>query len=423
MKVLIVDDNATNRKLLRINLEGEGIETCEAENGLEALAYLDTGKVDAIISDILMPGMDGYRLCQEIRKCDWLAGMPFIFYTSTYTSPGDEKLALDCGADRYIKKPAPLSVILMALLELINPEAPRARVQPPPEEQMVVMREYNEALVRKLEERNATLERARGEILRANALLERRVRERTAELVAANQELEAFAHTIAHDLRSPLMAIDGFSHILVKECEGRVEPKVMEHLHFISRAVSRMNELTTDLLRLSRASRAVIRRESLDLSVLARGIVQDLRQTHPHQDVSVKIAEGIRVEADVALLRIALENLLSNAWKFTAKTPRGRIEVGAVRQEGGQVCFVKDNGAGFDMASAEKLFEPFERLHPETEFPGTGIGLTTVQRIIGRHGGTIRAEAEKGRGATFYFELGNAERESGEWRTGREATQ
>jgi signal transduction histidine kinase len=405
MKVLIVDDNETNRKLLRINLEGEGIETCEAADGVDALSLLEKVKVDAIISDILMPRMDGYRFCQEIRKCTWLADMPFIFYTSTYTSSTDEKLALDCGGDRYIKKPAPLSALLMALLELINPKDPRPHSARAPEE-MMIMREYNEVLVRKLEERNAKLERARAEIMRANAQLERRVQERTAELVAANQELEAFAHTIAHDLRSPLMAIEGFSRILVNECQGRIEPKAMEHLQYISRAAQRMNELTTDLLRLSRASRAVIRRENLDLSVLASAIVQELRETHPHQEVAVKIAPGIRVNADVALLRITLENLLNNAWKFTMKKAAAEVEVGVVIEEGRQVIFVRDNGAGFDMAGAAKLFAPFERLHPATEFPGTGIGLTTVQRIIARHGGSIRPVAQEGKGATFYFDLG-----------------
>jgi len=412
MKVLIVDDHETNRKLLRINLEGEGIQTCEAEDGVEALEMLEHEKVDAIISDILMPGMDGYRLCQEVRKCAWLAPTPFIFYTSTYTSVGDEKLALDCGADRYIKKPAPLSDILMTLLELADSGSPRPQPATPGEE-MVIMREYNQALVRKLEERNAKLERARAEILRTNAQLERRVQERTVELLAANQELEAFAHTIAHDLRSPLMAIDGFSNILLSECEGHVTPQSMEHLHFISRATHRMNELTTDLLRLARASRAQIKRESVDMSILARGIVQDLREAHPRREVAVKIADDMQVTADIQLLRIALENLLSNAWKFTSKTVGAEIEVGNAGANGERVYYVRDNGAGFDMGSASKLFSAFERLHAATDFPGTGIGLTTVQRIIRRHGGSIRAEAAKGKGATFVFDLGGAEAHSG----------
>jgi signal transduction histidine kinase len=409
MKVLIVDDNPTNRKLLRVNLEGEGIETFEAEDGIEALLKLETEKADAIISDILMPRMDGYRLCQEVRKCTRLAGTPFIFYTSTYTSLDDEKMAIDCGADRYIKKPAPLSAILMALLELTDPHSVRPRPAELPEG-LHVMREYTETLVRRLEERNGRLERARAEIMRTNAGLERRVQERTAELLAANQELEAFSHSLAHDLRSPLMAIDGFSHILLQECEGRVPGKAMEHLRYISQAARRMNELTSDLLRLSRASRAEIRRESVDFSMLARGIIQDLRETQPERKVAARIMDGIKVHADMALLRIALENLLGNAWKFTSKTPESEIEVGMA---GERTYYVRDNGAGFDMANVSRLFGAFQSLHLDSDFPGAGIGLTTVERIVRRHGGQIRAESAVGHGATFLFDLGTADHSSG----------
>jgi hypothetical protein len=407
MKVLIVDDNETNLKLLRVNLEGEGIDAIEAVDGVEALKKLETEQVDAIISDILMPRMDGYRLCQEVRKCNWLAATPFIFYTSTYTSLGDEKLAMDCGADRYLKKPAPLSMILMTLLEVNDPQAARPKYTELPEE-LLVMREYTEALVHKLEERNAKLERARAEIMRANAGLERRVQERTAELLAANQELEAFSRSIAHDLRSPLMAIDGFSHILLKECEGLIPPKAMDHLRYISESTHRMNELTSDLLRLSRASRAEMHREPVDLSVLARGIIHDLREAHSDRDVSTKVMNGMTVQADMALLRIALENLLNNAWKFTSKTPKAGIEVGMANSRSEPVFFVRDNGAGFDMAHASRLFAPFQRLHRESDFPGTGIGLTTVDRIIRRHGGHIHAESAVGQGTTFFFDLGAA---------------
>jgi light-regulated signal transduction histidine kinase (bacteriophytochrome) len=355
--------------------------------------------------------MDGYRFCREVRKSERWGDTPFIFYTSTFTSHEDEKLALDCGADRYIRKPAPLSVILLAMLELTNRPRPRARAPEPPAE-LMVMREYNEALVRKLEERNARLERARAEIVRANTALERRVKERTAELLAANQELEAFSHSIAHDLRSPLMAIDGFSQILVKECEGRVTPEAIEHLRYITRAARRMNELISDLLRLSRANHAQIRRESVDLSTLAAAIVQDLREAQPDREVTVKITHGMTIEADLALIRIALENLLSNAWKFTARTPAAEIEVGTAGSEDQPVYFVRDNGAGFDMACASRLFGTFERLHSATEFPGTGIGLTTVQRVVRRHGGQIRAESAPGKGATFFFDLGGADLQS-----------
>jgi signal transduction histidine kinase len=412
MKVLIVDDNKTNRKLLRVTLEGEGIQTFEAVDGEEALASLETEKADVIISDILMPRMDGYRLCQEVRKSKRLEATPFIFYTSTYTSPGDEKLALDCGADRYLKKPAPMRVIMGAIRELMDPRRPRVHMAEMREE-LLVMREYNEALVRKLEERNATLEEMQAEILGANEALEHRVAERTSELVLANQELEAFSHSIAHDLRSPLMAIDGFSQILIRECEGRVDATAMEYLHYICKATHRMNELTSDLLRLARASRAEICRETVDLSMLAKGIIQDLREMHPCRNVEVSIEEGLTVNADLALLRIALENLLQNSWKFTGKTPRAVVEVGMAVGSGGPVYYVRDNGAGFDMAAAGKLFGAFERLHAASDFPGTGIGLTTVERIVRRHGGQIRAESAKWHGATFYFDLGPPDRGEG----------
>jgi len=411
MKVLIVDDNEMNRKLLRVNLEGEGLRTFEATDGIQALAALEKQKADVIISDILMPHMDGYRLCQEVRKHATLESTPFIFYTSTYTSSGDEKLALDCGADRYIKKPAPLAVIMSALRELSDPRVPRPRPAELPEE-LLVMREYNEALVRKLEERNAKIERAREEILRANAGLERRVEERTAELVLANQELEAFSHSIAHDLRSPLTAIDGFSQLVARDCRGKVADETMEHLEFICRAVHRMNELTDDLLRLSRASRAEIRRENVDFSRLARGVIDNLRGLKPDRVVSVKIPDGLIANADAALLRIALENLLGNAWKFTCRTPNPEIEVGVHVSGGGErTYFIRDNGAGFDMALAAKLFGAFERLHAQDDFPGIGIGLTTVQRIVRRHGGAIQAQSAKGCGATFFFDLGPSDGE------------
>jgi signal transduction histidine kinase len=410
MKVLIVDDNETNRKLLRIRLEGEGIGTFEAVDGVDAIEKLSEQEPDAVISDILMPHMDGYMLCQRVRKSDKYADIPFIFYTSTFTSSGDEKLALDCGADRYIKKPAPLSVIMDALRELAGPQGPRARQIEMPGE-LFVMREYNEALVRKLEERNAKLEAAREQILRDNEELERRVEERTAELIQANQELEAFSHSIAHDLRSPLMAIDGFSEILIRECEGRVTPDAMEHLNYIARATRRMHELTHDLLQLSRASRAEICRGTVDMSALVRGIFQDLREVAPERKVSAYVTAGLTVNADLALLRIALENLLGNAWKFTSKSPSAEIEVGVTTEDSSRVYFVRDNGAGFDMAYAGKLFGAFQRLHSAADFPGTGIGLTTVQRIIRRHGGSIRAEAVPSRGAAFYFDLGPVDRE------------
>ncbi|SRR5579862_136719 len=407
MRVLVVDDMEINRKLLAATLRAEGIESVEAGDGVEALAVLERQKADAIISDILMPRMDGYRFCREVRGNEELAGIPFIFYTSTYTSPGDETLALNCGGDRYIKKPARAEAILAALREVCDPGRERPKAKAPAGEALV-MREYNEALVRKLEERKDKLERARAEVALANEALERRVRARTEELVVANEELDAFNRSVAHDLSSPLTTIDGFSHLLLDECRGKVSESAMNYLKFIRDAVRQMNELTGDLLRLARAGRAEISPKEVNLSALAAAILDDLRAAHPERRVEFVCAPGVKAVGDVGLLRIALENLLNNAWKYTGRTARARIEFG-VKAETPPVYFVRDNGAGFDMKAAEKLFTTFCRLHESDDFPGTGIGLSTVHRIVVRHGGGIRAESSPNEGAAFFFTLAPAQ--------------
>ena len=408
MRVLIVDDIETNRKLLRVNLEAEGLETFEASDGIEALMALEHQRADVIISDILMPHMDGYQLCQEIRKDNRFENLPFIFYTSTYTSAGDEKLAIDCGADRYIKKPARIGEIVSAIQELSDPE--RRRLTPPPQaEEVLVMREYNATLVRKLEERNEKLESARLEIAFANEQLERRVQERTAELQIANQELEAFSHSIAHDLRSPLTGIILLSEMVLNECRGKVSERAMESLRCIGEGARRINELTVDLLRLANANHAQMSLQKVDLSALSTAILQELQSAEPERDVEFAVAPGIVVTGDLGLLRVVLENLLGNAWKYTGRKKDPRIEVGVWPEGGASAVFVRDNGAGFDMASAGKLFTTFCRLHSMTEFPGTGIGLSTAYRIIARHGGRIWANSAAGEGATFFFTLGGAQ--------------
>ncbi len=239
----------------------------------------------------------------------------------------------------------------------------------------------------------------------ANAMLERRVIERTAELEAANGELEAFAYSVSHDLRAPLRAMDGLSEAVLEDYSDRLDNLGKDYLRRIRGEARRLGDLVDDLLRLSRVTRAVMRRTDVDLSAMARMEVERLRQAHPDREVTVTIATGLVEHCDEYLVRIAFQNLLGNAFKFTQKAPRARIEFGRERHDGNDMFVLRDNGVGFDMAHVNKIFEAFERLHGEDEFDGTGIGLTTVERIVRRHGGRIVAEGEPDRGATFRFTL------------------
>lgn len=244
------------------------------------------------------------------------------------------------------------------------------------------------------------------EIRKLNAELEERVRDRTARLEASNRELEAFGDSVSHDLRAPLRSIDGFSRALLEDCGDRLDETGKGHIARVRAAASRMSELIDALLDLSRVTRTEMRVEPLDLSAMARGAAEEIRERYTGHAPEVVIAEGIVGRGDGRLMRLVFHNLLDNAFKFTGRTPAPRVEVGATEDpDGGKWCFVRDNGAGFDMGYADKLFGTFQRLHPDSEFPGTGVGLAIVRRIVHRHGGRVRAEGRPGGGATFGFTL------------------
>lgn len=226
-----------------------------------------------------------------------------------------------------------------------------------------------------------------------------------AALVVANRELEAFSYSVAHDLRAPLRSIDGFSQILLDDFSAPLAETGREYLLRVRAAAQRMGQLIDDLLALARVGRAEVSRQRLDVSSLASEVIEQLRDRDPGREVTCTIQPEIVVDADPRLLHIVLENLIGNAWKFTSKTPNATIEIVAETQAEGVVLSVRDNGAGFDMAFASKLFGPFQRLHRRDEFPGTGIGLATVQRIVHRHGGRVWAEAAVEQGATFHLTL------------------
>jgi len=243
------------------------------------------------------------------------------------------------------------------------------------------------------------------QLTEANEVLESRVEERTRELAASNQELEAFSYSVSHDLRAPLRTIDGFSLALEEDFGEKLDAQGKDYISRVRNGVQRMGTLIDSLLQLSRVTRSDVQRELIDLSQIATLVFREIQASDPVHEVNWIAQPGVMAEADPRLMRIAFENLVGNAWKFTARTPNATVTFGSSLQNGKTVYFLRDNGAGFDMTYVDRLFNAFQRLHGEREFKGSGIGLATVSRIIRRHHGSIWAEGEPGKGATFFFTL------------------
>lgn len=403
MKVLIVEDMKRDRDVLCYNFKGRGHDVIEAANGEEALALAAEHLPDLIVSDALMPVMDGFQLLMKIKQDPRLASIPFVFYSAVYTGDQEEELALSLGARAFIVKPKDpdefwheLDVVLLAS------NLPAAEELPPPVETEEFLTSYSHIVATRLEEKVRELEQTKAEI-------EHRVAERTAELAEANRELEIYNAAISHDLRAPLGWISGFAKILYEDCAEKLDDKDKQNLERIMRGCRQMSAMVDALHDLSQLSRGEILRQETDLTRLAGEIATRLKGEEPERRVTVRIADGLIALCDARLMLSVLENLLQNAWKFTKDRADAVIEFGSTCQGGELVFFVRDNGAGFDMRYADKLFAPFGRLHHVEDFPGTGMGLATVSRIIQRHGGKIWAEGNPGEGAVFYFTIPQSE--------------
>ncbi len=421
-RALIVDDNAENLYLLESILRGSGFEVLCSKNGSEALELAKREMPDIIISDILMPVMDGFEFCRKCKEDYLLKQIPFIFYTATYTEPKDEEFALSLGADRFIikpQKPDMLEKVIRETLEESRQDGSSLSYKPLGEE-AEFLRLHNEVLFSKLEHKVAQLENeitnrklAEKKITKLNNELEARVKERTLQLENALQELESFSYSVSHDLKTPLRHISSFAEMLKNEYNNSLDIKGSHYLDAIVESSEKMKHLIDDLLYFSRMSHSELVKKKIDLNLLVEDVLKGFEIEKQGRDINFTVLSLPEVSADSSMIRIVFQNLISNAIKFTSKTDHAIIKIGVGEDSNDYIMFIQDNGAGFDMAYSSKLFGVFRRLHSGKDYEGTGIGLAIVRQIIKRHGGKTWAEGEPDKGAVFYFTLPKNEVENG----------
>ncbi len=366
VKILMVDDRPENLLALESILDGQGYTLVRADSGRDALRHLMDEDFAVILLDVQMPKMDGFETAMMIKDREQTRHIPIIFLTAIETSEARAFKGYMTGAVDYLYKPFVPAILKAKIAVFVD-------------------------LYRKTAEVKRQLESIR--------LL-------NAQLQVANGELEAFARMVSHDLRAPLRHMQGFAQMLETRHAALLDEEGKGFIRHISNAAQQMDRLIEDLLKLSRVTISEMTRAPVDLSALVFSILSSRQASEPQRRVECVVAPGVQVVGDGPLLRVALENLLGNAWKFTGRKEQARIEFGVREEKNARVYFVRDDGAGFKAKYVDKLFQPFQRLHGSDQFPGTGIGLSIVQRVVARHGGRIWAEGEEDKGATFSFTLG-----------------
>lgn len=406
-KILIAEDSPTQAKRLQHILQQQGYEVVVAGNGRIALDMAARSKPALIISDVVMPEMDGYELSNRVKADANLRDIPVILVT-TMSDPQDVIRGLECGADNFVLKPYDERYLLGRVRYVLA----NREFHQPQEAGMGVELYFNDKkhyiTAGRLQILNLLLSTYDAAIQRNKQLQnsQQELQVLNSKLAAVNRELESFSYSVSHDLRAPLRHIDGYVELLVADSASTLSSEARRHLNVITDASRQMGDLIDDLLEFSRMNRAEMVESSVDLDSLVREAIGKLEMATEGRNIAWQVPSLPRVVGDAAMFRQVFANLLGNAVKYTRPRAAALIEIGCAGEEDGRVIvFVRDNGVGFDMQYADKLFGVFQRLHRADEFEGTGIGLANVRRIIARHGGRVWAEGKPGEGATFYFTL------------------
>lgn len=404
--ILVAEDSPVQAKRLQFFFEKHSINSIFCKNGAEALDQALQEKPVLIISDIMMPVMNGYEFCLKIKEVKDLEEVPVILLTSL-NNPLDIIKGLQAGADNFITKPYDEEYLLTRIRYLLANRYIRSQGAPDTGIDIMFQGERFHINSSKKQILDLLLSVYEAAMNRNTQLIfaQQQLQKLNNDLQSANHELESFAHTVSHDLKSPLNSVLGFAELIKDEYQNVIGSEGNKYIDWIINSGKGMSELIEQLLEFSRSKKVDISPENVNISELAAKIAENLQEASYTVNYDIRIQEGMTANADPGLMKIVLQNLLSNAMKYSSKTESPEIVVAQGHENGKNYFYVQDNGVGFDMTKACNLLKPFTRLHPGKDYSGSGVGLSTVNRIIERHGGTVWFESEPGQGSTFYFSL------------------
>lgn len=403
--ILAIEDSLVQAKKLEYIFSKNNLRFKICANAEDALQQIATEEPVIIVSDVIMPGMNGFELCKLLKNSPFTKHIPVVLLTSLQ-DPQDIIKGLQAGADSFISKPYDEHFLLNRINHLLDNN--QQSTEQTDKVNLIFDKTNYEITSDKKQIINLLLSVYESAIIRNNELVAIKTQLETTNntLKEANENLAAFAHTVSHDLKNPLNAIMGFSELLIQNKRCQCCKEEFSYMDIVNKSSKSMLNLINDLLNFAKSGINEIEKTSINLSVIAKDVFSNIMQRNPGYKASIVIEDNLNVSADQNLLQIVFDNLISNACKYSQKTTEPSIEIGKEIQFGQEIFYVRDNGAGFDMARADKLFQPFQRLHSKSEFNGTGVGLSTVKKIIERHGGKIWAESQVNQGSVFYFTLG-----------------